>query len=88
MTFGFSDTDDEQEAAAPKINYKQSDKLERHSWHDLSVGMKVQSILTGNFGSIVKLSRKWVEVGIDWDNGKKSYDKLACMENVIVIKGT
>jgi len=85
MGFGFVDEEEETRFAVPKIEHKSTDKLSYFSWDNLSIDMRVQSVITGTKGTIVKLFPKWKEIDIFWDNGKSSYYKHSDLDNVIVI---
>ena len=84
MGFGFNDTIKEKETG-PKIEYKWSHKVTSNDWEDLSVNMRVQSILTGVKGTITELVDEWFIISVKWDNEKISSTSHKYYDNVILI---
>lgn len=68
-------------------------KLNEIPFDRLTIGQKVQSLITGNFGEIDQLINVsdsvmdyGCEISIMWENGKNSYQPQMFLENVIVVE--
>jgi len=88
MGFGFSDKDEDEEDTGPKVDFRERDRLIRYGWEEVTIGLRVQSILTGTKGTITDKTEEWNKISISWDNEKTSFFSHKEFYNVIVIQAT